>query len=336
MRPRREGYRIRPFVAVLLILLMLGSVLIPVWSVAAEDEKEDEKDPEDKEKEDPPEITIRDNPGKIGITIATEKKGSEEEFKFQVLTKNRLEVQLQFSHHEDDIDTKVDTKIKFKCLVGVKDKDAKGMVDCVHKDRAILKFSEMKFEEPDYEKMEKDGTTVHKIVVKTKDDRFHGTFESEFGSVRTEDGKRMPTPIEFDFYIKYFEFNEEDTNLVLVMSLEANSAMKVSQDPESKGVGRGEELGTSVLSYDDKASVDHEEVDVKVRVEDDVNEGTSTDINFLYPKGSKINHEIGLSIVPNVIVLKGEPILYAASIGAVAALFVLTDRKVLSRLRKKR
>jgi hypothetical protein len=110
----------------------------------------------------------------------------------------------------------------------------------------------------------------------------------------------------------------------------------IEDDPEQvepRGQSN-EELGSSYLSYAPKANIDashDDEIDI---VKDMIDEDT-TDVAFIYPECWKVYHDIEMGLLPKAVVLKGEVPLYGATIGAMAALFVLTDPRIYKKFLKK-
>lgn len=323
-----EVVTIRRPLSVLIVLLMLASVLLPMVpaGVMADDDKDDGNEPQGP--------TVKKSGQKITIKNEVKTDNGADDFKLEVLTAYGLRLTMESSHEAERVQTHMKVRVVFKCMVGT----AKGVPEpseaCDDDHGTMVSFRDMDMKELRYYEKDVGGMKVHKVEAYTKDYSFKASFETKGGFSEGEDGSMVPDPIFVSMTMNEFEFGEGEERLALVMEVEADHAVKVrGGNEEGTTSGDDDEVGTTVLRFDDKASVDGVQQDVKVRTEEDADGGTM--LTLSYPAGDIINHDASFGVLPNLIVLKGDILLYGGTIAAVVVVVALTDKRFAKRLGRK-
>lgn len=319
--------------SLLIALLMFTSFLAPV---SADDDEDDPKDPPVKfaEKED---VEVKVDKARDRVHVSDKYKN--DDFSFKLKLEDGFEARLELEHEDDHVRTQVEVKYTFRCVIGIGDKTPDHF-NCNDEDKAVMRFSEMKFEEPEYKEYEKDDLITHKLNVVSEDERFYAMIEFPASFEEAEDGALVPAPISLKVKLKKFELKENDTRMAMVMKIQSNVAVQLvkgMEDGPDQVEPRGqknEELGSAYLSYSPRANIDASHDDDIEVVKNTIDEET-TEVAFIYPECWKVYHDVEMGLLPKAVVLKGDVPLYGATIGAMAALFVLTDPRIYKKLMKK-
>jgi hypothetical protein len=319
------------------IILLLMSVL--VLSVAAPAHMAMADDDRDKdEKEEGPKVEV--TKGEDFIRFHNELKDSRndtiDDFDFKVKTYQGLRFELSFQHREERIETDFWMEVTFRCMIGMQDGDDIEDLDCGRSNRHVMHFTEMEFKAPTHEQYKEKTKVKHKISIISKDYKFQAYISTSDQFVANDDGAQVPDSISMEFKIKHFEYEEKDTKLALVIKVESNTRTTLKDangDSEALDRMMDDEMGSGHLTYEGRAEVNQEDRSIGVDTKQ-LDDG-EIQVSFVYPKGEKIYHDMEMSLVPNVVTLKGHVPTYGASIAAVASLVILTDSRVIARLRRK-
>ena len=265
----------------------------------------------------------------------------------EVNTHEGLSVQTVLKHSGDRVATRMSIVVDFKCLVGLKEGETVGQVPCDGNTsgRSVLLFSDMSFGEPHYSNYTSQDVKIHKVDIYTKDGRFDLKVEMS-GDFDRSNATSDPEPMKMHVKVHEFKYAKDDKQLGLNMEVRSNLVITVKKDliehdgtgidtVEKRGPsdGKDEELGSTVLALNDQATVDGCSEAVTTAVSDNGNDGMH--VSVAYPRGETIQQDMEMSISPSPIVLKGSAPVYIAGIGAVAAVFALTDKHVLALLARK-
>ena len=323
---------------VLLLAMLLPFIGMPVLA------HEPKKDGGHNDGRDEGQVNYERTDGNFYIHSSGQGNASHEDLDLKIDTNDGLMARLTLRYNDDRVTARMSITVEFKCLVGLKEGETAGKVHCGNNDtaRSTLPFSKMTFKEPYYSNYTEDDETVHKVDVTSKDGRFQLKVELT-GDFFESNGTSQPDPVKMHIKVHDFEFEKGDKKLGLDMEVRSNLLITVKKDLIGHdGTGddivekrdpsepKDEELGGTFLAVNDLATVDGDSKDVMTVASTTADGGML--VSVAYPRGETIQQDMEMAIQPRPITLRGDAALYSAGIGVVVAIFVLTDKRILSRL----
>ncbi len=282
---------------------------------------------------------------KFELDSKAQENSSSDDQSIKVDLRAGLKVQIVLQHSTDRVNTRMSVLAEFGCLIGLKEGEKPGQVSCDSSapNRSLLPFSKMVFNVPDYSNDTKDQETIHRVLISTKDGMFQLKLEIS-GDFAKDNGTPQPEPLSMYFKVHDFKFGKDDRYLGLNLKITSNVVIKVDKDlpglggkeivqGRSPSDGKDEELGSTYLALNGKASVDGDQKDVTSSVSGS-GDG-DVQVYAAFPRGENLQEELRMGLQPVPIVLKGDTPAYIAGIGAIVGIFALTDKRVLALLTRK-
>ena len=268
------------------------------------DDVDDEKESHEKRKL---EITVSDSAIKVKSEIETE--DMENKFEIHFKTKDGISMKLKYKNEtewgEEEIEAKLDLKLRFLKIVEYFDNDTSG---CLTENDMIVQtinLTELSYTPPEVTTINSvDGEAGYRFeLIGTLDDLSFNITAVLFSTYALVDNTLVsPTETKITITITNFPFKDETGASAIALQVNAVSKMKIEEETEmtEKKIKVKSNIADGYFSWENWAMVD--EVNRIVNHSySKVEEGTL--INLCYPRGSNIVHDpkLGVAIKPPLV-----------------------------------